>query len=124
LVYNPLQCNLDPGKIKAHYNSYLAGGHTSVYNPVSIMSAFQQSEIDDFWVDTGLLVMIFFLLFNQLHFAVGQYPLFDRKLPDNLDTIGTIERLLSKDEVSFRLQKSVTFSGCVHSTSPYTILQY
>jgi len=60
-IYDSLQCKLDPGALKAHYNSYLAGGHTSVYNPVSIMSAFKRSEIDDFWVNTGLLVMIVFV---------------------------------------------------------------
>jgi hypothetical protein len=45
-----LQCELDPGKLKAHYSSYLAVGLISVYNPVSIIS-----EIDDFWVNTSLL---------------------------------------------------------------------
>jgi len=50
-----LQSELDPEALKAHYNSYLAGGRISVYNPVSVMSAFEQGEIDNFWIATGLL---------------------------------------------------------------------
>jgi len=39
LIYNPLQSELELAALKDHYNSYLADG-ISVYNPVSIMSAF------------------------------------------------------------------------------------
>ena len=59
-IYNASQCQLDPGELKAHYNSYLAGS-ISVYNPVSIMSAFMHSKIENYWVNTGLLVMNFIL---------------------------------------------------------------
>src|ERR1700683_2941907 len=31
-IYNALQCELELEDIKAHYNSYLAAGHISVYN--------------------------------------------------------------------------------------------
>jgi hypothetical protein len=58
----PLQSDLDLADLKAHYNSYLAAGHISVYNPVSIMSALKTSEIDNFWVATGLPTTI--VLFN------------------------------------------------------------
>jgi hypothetical protein len=61
-IYNALQCELALEDIKAHYNSYLAAGHINVYNPVSIMSAFQQSRIANFWVATGLLATIVFVL--------------------------------------------------------------
>ena len=56
-----LQCELEPEDLKAHYNSYLAAGYISVYNPVSVMSAFHQSTIDNFWVATGLLATIIFV---------------------------------------------------------------
>jgi hypothetical protein len=62
LIYNALQCELEPEDLKAHYSSYLAAGHISVYNPVSIMSAFEQSTIENFWVATGLLATIIFVL--------------------------------------------------------------
>jgi hypothetical protein len=61
-IYNALQCELEPEDLKAHYNSYLAAGHISVYSPVLIMSAFQQSTIENFWVATGLLATIIFVL--------------------------------------------------------------
>lgn len=59
LIYDVFQSELDPVVLKAHYNSYLAGGRISVYNPVSIMSAFQQTTIKNFWVATGLPVWLF-----------------------------------------------------------------
>jgi hypothetical protein len=46
--YNAVQSELEPGDLKAHYNSYLAGGHISVYNPLSIMCAFEQSTIKSY----------------------------------------------------------------------------
>ena len=52
LIYNPLQSELELAALKDHYNSYLADG-IGVYNPVSIMSAFEQAQIDNFWVATG-----------------------------------------------------------------------
>jgi hypothetical protein len=55
-------CELEPEDLKAHYNSYLAAGRISVYNPVSVMSAFEESTIGNFWVATGLLATIIFLL--------------------------------------------------------------
>ena len=60
-----LQSELKLEDLKAHYNSYIAAssaGHISVYNPVSIMSAFKTSSIQNFWVATGLLAMIIFVL--------------------------------------------------------------
>jgi hypothetical protein len=61
-IYNALQCELALEDLKAHYNSYLAGGSISVYNPVSIMSAFEQDSIENFWIATGLLAKIVFVL--------------------------------------------------------------
>jgi len=61
-IYNDLQCELALEDLKVHYNSYLAAGSISVYNPVSIMSAFEQDSIENFWVATGLLAMIVFVL--------------------------------------------------------------
>jgi len=61
-IYNHLQSELALDELKAHYNSYLAAGSISVYNPVSIMSAFEQNSIENFWIATGLLAMIVFVL--------------------------------------------------------------
>ena len=75
LIYNALQSELALEDIKAHCNSYLAAS-ISVFNPVSIMSAFQKSVIDNFWVATGLLTSIIFVLHqlsntqaNSLYYA-------------------------------------------------------
>jgi hypothetical protein len=57
-----VQSELEPEDLKAHYNSYLAGGHISVYNPVSIMSAFEEFEIKNYWIKTGLITTITFVL--------------------------------------------------------------
>ena len=62
LIYNALQSELALEDLKAHYNSYLAAGHISVFNPVSIMSAFMKNMINNFWVATGLLTLIIFVL--------------------------------------------------------------
>jgi hypothetical protein len=56
------QCELELEDFKAHYSCYLAAGHISVYNPVSIMSALQQVTIENFWVATGLPAMIIFVI--------------------------------------------------------------
>jgi len=61
-IYNALQSELALEDLKAHYNSYLAAGDISVFNPVSIMSAFKKNVIDNFWVATGLLTSIIFVL--------------------------------------------------------------
>ena len=47
-IYNALQCELALENLNAHYSSYFAAGSISVYNPVSIMSAFQQDSIKNF----------------------------------------------------------------------------
>ena len=39
--------------LKARYSSYLAAGSIGVYNPVSIMSAFEDERIGNNWVATG-----------------------------------------------------------------------
>ena len=57
-IYNAFQSELDPKALKEHYNSYLAGSCISVYNPVSIMSAFEKCKIKNFWITTGSLVMV------------------------------------------------------------------
>jgi hypothetical protein len=62
LIYDALQSGLDPDELQAHYNSYLGAGTISVYNPVSIMSAFEKLMIEDFWVATGLLATIISVL--------------------------------------------------------------
>jgi hypothetical protein len=56
------QCELELEDLKARYSRYLAAGHISVYNPVSIMSALEQVTIENFWVATGLLAMIIFFV--------------------------------------------------------------
>ena len=62
-IYNDLKSELAPEDLKAHYNSYLAAGCIGLYNPVSIMSAFLEKTIGNFWVATGLvLAMIVFVL--------------------------------------------------------------
>ena len=55
-----LQSELDPADIKAHYNSYCAAGVISVYNPISIMSAFKRSRIENSWVATSFLLVVVF----------------------------------------------------------------
>ena len=62
LIYNALQSELALEDLKAHYSSYLAAGDISVYNPISIMSAFKKNVMDNFWVATGLLTWIIFVL--------------------------------------------------------------
>jgi len=86
------KCELEPEDLKAHYSSYLAAGHISVYNPVSIMSAFEQSTIENFWV------------------ATGEYPLLRRNFPGDSSALDVIERLLSDADVPLELEDSVTFS--------------
>jgi hypothetical protein len=115
-IYNALQCKLNLDDVRAHYNSYLAAGHISVYNPVSIMSAFQRSMIENFWVATGFLVMIIFF-FSQLSNAIGQFPLLNRNFPKDGSMLEAIETLMSKPdaEITFQLQDSVICSMCPSS---------
>ena len=61
-VYNALQSDLEMQDLRDYYNSYLAAGHIEVYNPVSIMSTFEHSEIKNYWVRTGLITTITFVL--------------------------------------------------------------
>jgi hypothetical protein len=103
-----MQSELNLEDLKAHYNSYIAAGHISVYNPVSIMFAFQKSSIENFWVATGLPATI--VLFNQLSDTIGEFPLLNREFPD--DGFGAVEILLSRKEIESVLQESVTYSKC------------
>ena len=59
-IYNDLKSELALEDLKAHYSSYLAAGSIGLYNPVSIMSAFEVESIGNFWVATGLLATIDF----------------------------------------------------------------
>ena len=67
LIFLPtLQSKLSLEDIKAHYHSYTAAGstgHITVYNPVSVMSAFKTSSIENFWVATGLPATVTIVLF-------------------------------------------------------------
>ena len=109
LFYDASQCGLEPEELKANYNSYLAAGHINVYDPVSVMTAFQQSRIENFWTAIGLLAMIVFV--PQPINAIGEYPLC-RKFPEDVSALDIIEGLLSGSEVAVELQDSVAFSMC------------
>jgi hypothetical protein len=102
-------CSPKPEDLKSHYDSYLAAGSISVYNPVSIMSAFEQSMIGNFWVATGLLATILFI-FSQLSNSIGEFPLLHRNLPEDGFTLERIRQLLSFDEVPLDLMDNVTYS--------------
>jgi hypothetical protein len=76
------------------------------------MSAFEKRQIKNFWVATGSLVTVIFVL--QLNNSIGQYPLLRRKIPEDFSALDKIAALLCRQEVSFELQESVTFSKCAH----------
>jgi len=106
-IYNTLQCELEPEDLKVHYSSYLAAGHISVYNPVLIMSAFEESTIKNFWV------------------ATGEYPLLRRNIPEDVSALDTIERLLSDADVPLELDESVTFTiSTLNIKETLTLLYY
>jgi hypothetical protein len=107
------QSELDQEALKAHYNSYLAAGLISVYNPVSIVSAFTRSKIENFWVATGLPSRSF-LFFDQLSDAMGEYPLLRRNIPDGISALETIKTLLTGGEIERELETNVTFSAYAH----------
>ncbi|KAH9974229.1 hypothetical protein BGW80DRAFT_1458312 [Lactifluus volemus] len=48
---------LELADLRAQYNSYIAGGKIGVYNPASVMSALEESEIKNFWVATEALAI-------------------------------------------------------------------
>jgi len=68
-----LQSDLDPADLKAHYNSYYAAGVISVtvYNPISIMSAFKRSRIENF---TDFLLVVVFNFSLTEYFCYRQIP--------------------------------------------------
>ena len=74
------------------------------------MSALRQSEIKNFWVATGLPILI--VLFNQLSSTIGEYPLLNRQFPD--DGLNVLDELLKGAEIVFHLVESVTFGRCAH----------
>ncbi|KIL70012.1 hypothetical protein M378DRAFT_156070, partial [Amanita muscaria Koide BX008] len=91
--------------LKAQYNSYIAAGQISVYNPVSVMSALKTSEIKNFWV------------------ATGEYPLLSKQFPD--DDFDVIEVLLTGAEIEFVLMEDVTFtSSTLSKDATLTLLYY
>jgi len=71
-----LQSELDLAYIKVRYNSYCAASVISIYNPISIMSAFKRSRIENFWVGTGSMLScsIFFVLWPTEYFCYRQIP--------------------------------------------------
>ena len=73
------------------------------------MSALSQSEIENFWVATGLPTTI--VWFNQLSSTIGQFPLSNRQFPD--DGLHLVEDLMAGAEIEFDLMENVTYSRCV-----------
>ena len=119
-IYDALQSQLDPKALKEHYSSYLAGGRISVYNPVSIMSAFENHQIRNFWTQTGLIVVVIIVLPHLIN-SIGEYPLLRTKISEGVFALNRIAALLCHKEVSFELQDSVIFSECAHFLSSQTI---
>ena len=108
MVFTVLQSKLELKDLKAHYGSYIAAGHISVYNPVSVMSALAQTYISNFWVATGLTAMV--ILFNQLKNTIGAIPPLSREVLNNSHDI--VEALLAGAEIEFVLMESVShFKG-------------
>jgi hypothetical protein len=103
-----LQSELRLEDLGARYNSYVAAGHISVYNPVSVMSAFETSSIENFWVATGLPATI--VLLNLLSNTIGEFPPLAREFSD--DGLRVAQDLLAGNEIDFELTDSVTFSEC------------
>jgi len=95
---------LELADLKAQYNSYIAAGQISVYNPVSVMSALSQSKIKNFWV------------------ATGEYPLLNRQFPD--DGLDVVEDLLTGAEIEFDLIEDVTYSSLTLSKNATLTLLY
>jgi hypothetical protein len=62
VCFTILQSELKLNNLKAHYGSYIAAGPINMYNPISVMSAFEASSIENFWVATDLPVTT--VLFN------------------------------------------------------------
>jgi len=83
------------------------------------MSAFEKRQIKNFWIQTGSLVTVIFVL--QLNNSIGEFPLLRRKVPANVSALDKIAALLCRKEVSFVLQESVTFSKCAHFLSLQTV---
>jgi len=84
------------------------------------MSAFEKRQIKNFWIQTGSLVTVIFVL--QLNNSIGEFPLLCRKIPENVSALDKIVALLCQKEVSFDLQDSVTFtSKCAHFLSLQTV---
>lgn len=75
--------------LKAHYYSYIAASHITVYNPVSVMSAFETSSIENFWA------------------TIGECPLLSREFPP--DVVDIAEDLLAGADIQPTLMDSVTY---------------
>jgi hypothetical protein len=80
------------------------------------MSAFEQSTIENYWIRTGLITTITFVL--QPTNAIGEYPLLNKQFPEDHhgfdEVFQVVSDLLSGSEVSRKLVDSVTFSECAH----------
>ncbi|KAK2459529.1 hypothetical protein APHAL10511_008453 [Amanita phalloides] len=96
--------SLEITDLRAHYNSYVAAGDISVYNPISVMSALETSEIKNFWV------------------ATGEYPLLSKQFLD--DDFDVIEVLLTGAEIEFVLMEDVTFTSSTLSKDVTLTLLY
>ncbi|KAH9974258.1 hypothetical protein BGW80DRAFT_1491217 [Lactifluus volemus] len=97
---------LELADLKAQYSSYVAAHQISVYNPVSIMSALSESEIQNFWV------------------ATGKFPLSNRQFPDGGLDVTVIEDLLTGAEIEFGLKEDVTYSSLALSERATLSLLY
>jgi hypothetical protein len=74
------------------------------------MCAFEASSIRNFWVATGLRATI--VLFNLLSYTIGEFPLSNSEVPDNL--LSVAEDLLAGNEIDFELTKSIPCNKCAH----------
>ena len=57
IAFHPV--NHEPALIKEWYNSYSAGNGLLLYNPWSIVSLCELKELKSYWVETGILSIIY-----------------------------------------------------------------
>ena len=112
-----MQCQLEPEDLKIHYNSYLAAGHISIYKYTILYQSCLplRNPLSGIFGSQQVCKQLFFLFFNQLSNAIGEYPLLCRNIPGDVSALNITEMLLSDVDVPLELDESVTFSTCADS---------
>jgi hypothetical protein len=100
--------------LRAHYNGYIARGRfgpVSLFNPLSVVKALEQSSISDFWVATG--TALWQITLSELMNAIGRNVPLTQNLWRASETFRrNFDLLITQESVALEVDEHTDFKTC------------